>query len=651
MWKEIKIPLIVKNIRPLIFLCGPFFNKENRFDRRNILRSYIGSFKRKDEFEPFALIIDNLFAENTRNLPLLEEIIAECSEKIYIFLDTMSASLELGLFSSAYKENNVTVFLPKDYQFFKPSIGPFVKNSLEESKSVKLVQYQNRRYNILREAGNEKITYENFIGFKKNKLPHSIASVINSDMCLIEKNNICIDFDLNKQNKKKIGVTVIKDYVEFVIPTDILLYLIFNSNDIKDVETYLIELFLKYNTPDGENYKVYYMYKKGLLKINLQTYFNYPFENVYDEIKAMLMGIAKDVSGKSYTYLQYNVQLKSLNTNAITLKQILGISKKNNLLINSYLNKPSKFLEKKTIVIKGKKRRIISYKGNSFGNELRKFHESLVSHLLDYFKFSDNAYGYIKGKSIQQCLEKHRNDNYFVKVDVKNFFNSISKAKLNSIFRILISTQNIDEAKSLFISNNKKVKLMKLITDFSGYQKILSCCCYYNKVPLGFSSSPTLSNIYMILFDALLEEDLKDLHYSRYADDILISSDKKIDNIAIIRTIENKLSYFDLKLNEKKIHFYHLKKSGDHIKFLGINIIKCINENKLTIGHKYLMNTSKMLCDYLNYNGVSKEKVVGCIEFIKFSSDNSYDKLLKIIKVKMNIDFDIEKFKKSRNNQ
>lgn len=647
MREEIKIPFIVKNIRPLIFLCGPFFDKKNRDDRRNILRSYIGTYKRKDEFEPFALIIDNLFERDVqnRNLPLLEEIIAECSEKIYIFLDTMSASLELGLFSSAYKENSITVYLPNDYQFFKPSIGVFVKNSIDESKSIKLIQYSNRRYNKLKEVGKEKIVYENLIGFKKNILPHSIANDINSDMRLMEQNEICIDFDLDKQDRKKIGVTVSKNNVVFILPTNILLYLVFNSRNIIDVEVYLLELFLGFQTLNSENYRVYYMYKKGLLKIDLKTYFNYSFREVYDEIKAMLKAIANDISGISYRYLQYDIQLKYLRKKKITINKLFGIDGKTNLLINSYLKKPMKYLDKKNVKINGKLRTIISYKGNTYGNELRRFHEHLVSCFAYYFKFSENAYGYIKGKSIKQCLEKHKNDTYFIKLDIKNFFNSISKVKLNTIFRILLTTENINDAKKIF--KGKKINTKRLINDISGYQKILSSCCFKNKVPLGFCSSPIISNIYMLLFDELLEEELSGLHYSRYADDILISSDKALDNVKINRLINKNLSYFDLKLNEKKIHYYHLKKRGDHVKFLGINIVKCISDNKLTVGHNYLMQTSKMVFECLNNDNISKDKVVGRIEFIKFSSCNSYEKLLKIIKVKMDLDFDLEKFKRN----
>lgn len=407
----------------------------------------------------------------------------------------------------------------------------------------------------------------------------------------------------------------------------------------------MLELFLGSKTLNTENYRVYYMYKKGLLKVDLLTYFNYSFREVYDEIKAMLEAIANDISGISYKYLQYDVQLKYLRKKKIAINESFGIDGKTNLLINSYLNKPMKYLDKKNIVINGKLRTIISYKGNSFGNELRKLHEQLVSYFLYYFKFSENAYAYIKGKSIQQCLEKHKNDHYFIKIDIENFFNSISKVKLNTIFRILLTTENVNDAKKIF--KGEKIFTQRFIDDISGYQKILSACCLKNKVSLGFCSSPIISNIYMILFDALLEEELSGLHYSRYADDILISSDKALDNIKIMCLINKNLSYFNLKLNEKKVHYYHLKKRGDHVKFLGINIVKCVSGNKLTIGRNYLMQTSKMVYECLNDDTVSKDKTVGRIEFIKHSSNNSYEKLLEIIKVKMDLDFDLEKFKRN----
>ena len=86
--------------RPIVFLCGPYCQKTNKSDRRNILRKCF-----KDNFKDgvLPLIIDDfLTEENIKdpqiNIQLMEEIFASISQKTYIFLDTLSAASELGLF-------------------------------------------------------------------------------------------------------------------------------------------------------------------------------------------------------------------------------------------------------------------------------------------------------------------------------------------------------------------------------------------------------------------------------------------------------------------------------------------------------------------------------------------------------------------------
>lgn len=92
--------------RPIIFLCGPYFDKNNPSDRRTILYEYL-----KEIFndQVISLIIDDFLTfENIQdpniNVQLLEEIFAAISNCTYIFLDSMSSASELGLFANHTNE-------------------------------------------------------------------------------------------------------------------------------------------------------------------------------------------------------------------------------------------------------------------------------------------------------------------------------------------------------------------------------------------------------------------------------------------------------------------------------------------------------------------------------------------------------------------
>lgn len=90
--------------RPIIFLCGPYFKKGNKSDRRYLLRK---CFRKHYRDGVLPLIIDDFLTEDNIkdsnvNIQLLEEIFAAISCKTYIFLDTLSAASELGLFMNMH---------------------------------------------------------------------------------------------------------------------------------------------------------------------------------------------------------------------------------------------------------------------------------------------------------------------------------------------------------------------------------------------------------------------------------------------------------------------------------------------------------------------------------------------------------------------
>lgn len=167
----------------------------------------------------------------------------------------------------------------------------------------------------------------------------------------------------------------------------------------------------------------------------------------------------------------------------------------------------------------------------------------LMINIFSQFELGPNAYAFIKGRSIRENAQAHSRNRYFVKVDLKDFFPSLTFADLQRVF-----SENY---------SNQKYQIQEIL-------QIVKHCCFDNKgrLPIGFSSSPVISNIIMKEFDEEVSNCLESLKlencvYTRYADDLVISSrTKNVSNqilIAIKEVIKN--STIDISINEKKISF------------------------------------------------------------------------------------------------
>ncbi|EPI4743461.1 retron Ec67 family RNA-directed DNA polymerase/endonuclease [Klebsiella oxytoca] len=137
------------------------------------------------------------------------------------------------------------------------------------------------------------------------------------------------------------------------------------------------------------------------------------------------------------------------------------------------------------------------------------------------------AHGFIKGKSIITNAEPHRNRKFVLNIDLQDFFDSIHYGRIYG-----------------FLVNNKHFKLNENIA-----RAITNLACHDGKLPQGAPTSPIISNLIAGILDirlAALAYKHK-LHYTRYADDITLSTNLNefpssiayIDNAHVV--IGNKL--------------------------------------------------------------------------------------------------------------
>ena len=168
--------------RPILFLCGPYYEKSNKSDRRVILQNMLYDTY-KNKYLP--LVIDDFLTEkNIRDdnisIQIMEEICAAVSYKTYIFLDTMSSATELGIFANSAYVNEISVFVPKVSDIYnRKNVGYFVHDVVlkKHEDRVKCLEY---RPGLERKALATDYVVEHY-KFVNDSLPSNLARHIKED--------------------------------------------------------------------------------------------------------------------------------------------------------------------------------------------------------------------------------------------------------------------------------------------------------------------------------------------------------------------------------------------------------------------------------------------------------------------------------------
>ncbi|SDB24976.1 Reverse transcriptase (RNA-dependent DNA polymerase) [Ruminococcaceae bacterium FB2012] len=258
---------------------------------------------------------------------------------------------------------------------------------------------------------------------------------------------------------------------------------------------------------------------------------------------------------------------------------------------------------------KNKTRKIVSYISDDC--ELRNTHLKINNFLERRFIPSIFSKGYIKNRSIYHNAQSHMYNDYFILMDIKDFFHSICHKQL---------AQKIFYEINLTKSN--QINLLEC------YKLISLCSIDSRGLPLGFITSPILSNIYLKDFDNIFYGKLKELNldniiYTRYADDLTVSYKTKSTvkdvnmEAKIAETASNILKRYGLKLNNRKTRSINLNVSN-HVRITGVNITKNnYNFRHLTVGRSI---KNQLYWDALKCidsdNDLLKNKVKGMLSFV-----------------------------------
>lgn len=178
----------------------------------------------------------------------------------------------------------------------------------------------------------------------------------------------------------------------------------------------------------------------------------------------------------------------------------------------------------------------------------------------------DIVFSYQKDVNITDAVRPHCKSEFIFKTDISNFFPSISARTVSNML-------------SKYCLNIRAVDAEEVRENID---RIVYLCTIDNRLPVGFSCSPSISNFCFYDYDNIIEAycNEKGYIYSRYSDDLIISSQDEIDKNLIAGDLSDILSsdaFLKLSINYKKTKVITKKYER---KILGISIL---NDGKMTI--------------------------------------------------------------------
>ena len=174
------------------------------------------------------------------------------------------------------------------------------------------------------------------------------------------------------------------------------------------------------------------------------------------------------------------------------------------------------------------------------------------------------SFAYQLKKSIAQCASLHLGANWLVKVDARQFFESISEKQVYEVFRSvdyasLVSMEMARITTRLIPPRSSRARdSYWQVEQRQRYSIPWYSADRLGALPQGAPTSPMLSNLAMREFDAAVEGEAKSLGwlYTRYSDDLIFSTRgahvKRSDAEQLIEVIYRRMNSQGLRPHQAK---------------------------------------------------------------------------------------------------
>lgn len=208
---------------------------------------------------------------------------------------------------------------------------------------------------------------------------------------------------------------------------------------------------------------------------------------------------------------------------------------------------------------------------------------------------------YESGCNVVKNAVTHHTHGHVLTLDIHHFFESCREDLVKDFFLSLRYRDfTVPGEPELRVNENEAVLLTKL-------------SCYQGGLAMGAPSSPFLANRIMVPIDNLIVSGLsRGMSYTRYPDDICISSNEWIDCASTVALVQSALDSIGLKLNEKKTRCLG---RGNARRIAGVYIAP---DGRLTIGPNKKNELKRELYDVLLGKASSPAEVQTLIGHINY---------------------------------
>lgn len=246
-------------------------------------------------------------------------------------------------------------------------------------------------------------------------------------------------------------------------------------------------------------------------------------------------------------------------------------------------------------------------------DELKQIQHTVMRMITKGLRFLPHnaAHGFTKKRNCKTSLQVHQaaKSRWFLKLDIKDFFPNTSFGNILTAMRDVYPFSEMSD-------------------DLKG--QIATLCTRNGETPQGAPTSPMITNMVMVANDVAITKYCKEnnLIYTRYADDILISSRVSFDWEKVQQDIQDILKHYELKTEKTRYGSFNGRNWN-----LGLMYN---NQGKITVGHK-----KKQLVKNLVHNYMTKPEcktyenwynLIGTVGYCAYIEPEYFEKYMEIIK-------------------
>lgn len=189
---------------------------------------------------------------------------------------------------------------------------------------------------------------------------------------------------------------------------------------------------------------------------------------------------------------------------------------------------------------------------------LKELQRQILAQILDRIPPHSAAHGFVQGRSVQTFLAPHVGRRVVLKMDLQDFFPSITGPRVQTIFRMLGYPESVADLLGGICTNAVPRQVWKASAAGADDDQLQEARLVHTRphLPQGAPTSPALANICAYRADCRLTGLARSAgaEYSRYADDLAFSGDEEFE-----RGVERFSAHAAAILMEEGFHVNHRK--------------------------------------------------------------------------------------------